>query len=102
MRNMCWGAIAKACLFAIVWHVAISFVPRRNDVPWATISLGLASFVFPIIVAVNMGYNAAVRERQKAILKEESIPDPPRPNPPPPSDAITADIDAGRRVRRSD
>jgi hypothetical protein len=63
MRNAPWKTIGMACLFAIAWHAAIWFIPRRDDMLWVSVMLALVSAFFPIIVAVNLGYDAATRER---------------------------------------
>jgi hypothetical protein len=86
--------MAKACLFAIVWRTAIWFIPRRADMPFASDALAFISAFFPIIVAVNMGYNAAWGERRRPTDEEDGPGEaakPPSASTPPPSDAITAE-----------
>src|SRR5947207_813744 len=64
VRGASWSTIAQACLFGLLWHLAIAFIPRSETNPWASVALAVIAAFFPIIVAVNWGYNEACRENR--------------------------------------
>src|SRR4051812_41594250 len=56
--------MVKAYVFAFVWHVVIFLLPRSPDYPWVAVMLALLATLFPIIVAVNFGFQARRQEEQ--------------------------------------
>jgi hypothetical protein len=105
VRGAPWSTIAQACLFALLWHVAIAFIPRGDMKPWVSVALAITAALFPIVVAVNWGYNEACRESrrradQKASLMAEEMgratERAPASSTQSGSDAIKADLDRDR------
>jgi hypothetical protein len=56
------STMVKACLFALAWDVVIALLPRDPDSLWVSIVYALMGGLFPVIVAVNMGYQSASRK----------------------------------------
>jgi hypothetical protein len=73
MRGAPLGTTVNACLVALACHVLVVFIIRKDmEGSWLAIGLGLIGAFFPIIVAVDMGYQAACRERGRQSEEQEN------------------------------
>ena len=74
MRGCPASVMIKACLFAILWHVVIWCLPRSAEVPVLSVIYAVVSAFFPIIVAVNMGYQARQAQARIPGIRTDDIP----------------------------
>jgi hypothetical protein len=91
MRGASWSLMFRACLVALVCHVVVALILQKCESLWAGLVMASLAAFFPIIVAVNMGYQAACEEmrRQKSAISASF--ELPSLNASPPPTAIQAD-----------